>query len=152
MLREKSAGIIIYRQNKKREYLLLHYQGEKGNDYWDFPKGHVEKGETDEQAALREAKEETGLQDLKIIPGFKEKMTYYFKKGKDLIYKEVVFFTAEAQPDSKIAISAEHIGFAWHDYKTAVETATYKTAKELIEKTELFLNKKEKSGLRRFFQ
>ena len=49
---EKSAGAIIFRKNKKIKYLLLHYPSAsktQAKDYWDFPKGHIEKGETIEQ-------------------------------------------------------------------------------------------------------
>jgi len=46
--------------------------------YWEFPKGKLEPGETDEAAAHRELKEETGL-EVTLIPDFKETITYRFR-------------------------------------------------------------------------
>ena len=57
MKREKSAGAIVFRKEKEPVYLLLHYEAK----HWDFPKGHVEKNETDEQTVRREIQEETGI-------------------------------------------------------------------------------------------
>ena len=49
------------------QYLLLKHRA----GHWNFPKGLIEKGEKLEQAALREVKEEAGLENLKFIKGFK---------------------------------------------------------------------------------
>ena len=61
----KSCGVIPFRQNgAEKEFLLLL----QTNHCWSFPKGHMEAGETEEQTALRELREETGLY-AKLIPG-----------------------------------------------------------------------------------
>ena len=58
MIREKSSGAVVFRQaGKKIKYLLLHYE----SGHWDFPRGHIERGETEQITAAREIKEETGL-------------------------------------------------------------------------------------------
>ena len=55
----QSAGIVVYYQeNKHIEYLVLQYAA----GHWDFEKGHIETGETKEEAAKRELMEEAGLQ------------------------------------------------------------------------------------------
>jgi tRNA nucleotidyltransferase (CCA-adding enzyme) len=53
----KKCGIICYDTDAKK-YLLVH--GVKSHK-WGFPKGHMEKGETEEETALREFREETGI-------------------------------------------------------------------------------------------
>lgn len=74
---ERSAGtIIFYKSGRRIEYLLIQYHAK----YWDFPRGHVEKGESDQETAKREIKEETGLKDLIFIPGFERKVSWFFKK------------------------------------------------------------------------
>ena len=83
MPREKSAGAIIFRRDDGNiYYLLLNYmpteKGKRGQ--WGFAKGHVETGETEEETAKREIFEETGLRELKFIPGFKKLEKYIFKK------------------------------------------------------------------------
>ena len=82
MPRENSAGAIIFRiENWVTYYLLLHYPSK----HWEFAKGHIEKGEDSGQAAVREIQEETGLQDVKILPGFQEHSKYFFRKSYNLV-------------------------------------------------------------------
>jgi 8-oxo-dGTP pyrophosphatase MutT (NUDIX family) len=71
---EKSAGAVIFRkEGGKIYYLLLYYQSgaRRPHPYWDFPKGHIEKGEKPEDTARREVKEETGLKNIDIIEDFR---------------------------------------------------------------------------------
>lgn len=55
---QKAGCIVLQKQNNKLQVLLIFRQ--KFND-WSFPKGHIEPGETGEQATIRECKEETGI-------------------------------------------------------------------------------------------
>ena len=55
MEQEKSCGAIVI--NKNNKILLVHHNA----GHWDFPKGHIENGETEEQTAIREVKEETNI-------------------------------------------------------------------------------------------
>jgi 8-oxo-dGTP pyrophosphatase MutT (NUDIX family) len=143
---EKSAGAVVFKkEDDKIYYLLLRYQGTShrtDKDYWDLPKGHIEKGETLEETVKREVKEETGLKDVKIVPGFKETIKYFFKWEDKNILKFVTFFTAEAETD-KVEISDEHIGFEWLSYDQALSKVTFKNAKEILKKANDFIIKKE---------
>ena len=69
MLREKSCGALVYRKRKEKYELLLIKH--KSGGHWSFPKGHVESGENELQTALREIKEETGL-DVRLMDGFRQ--------------------------------------------------------------------------------
>jgi len=152
MPREKSAGIIVFRlENSEPRYLLLHYApsepGRKG--HWGFAKGHVEAGETEVQTAKRETKEETGLSDIKIVPGFKETEKYFFRQVYGLkgearkkapwIFKLVIFFLAETSVKD-IEISDEHVGFLWLPFDEALKRITYKNSKELLKKANSFIS------------
>jgi len=99
---EKSAGaVILRREGNKIYYLLLHYpsNAKAPREYWDFPKGHIEKGEKPEETVKREVEEETGLKDIKFVEGFKEWIKYFFKhKGKN-VFKIVTFLLAEAETE-----------------------------------------------------
>ena len=129
MAREHSAGTLIYRSGK---WLLLHYpQG-----HWDFPKGHIEPGESPEKAALRELKEETGLVG-KIVPGFREVITYHFQKKGHSVEKEVTFFLATVSED-RIVLSREHKGSVWLPASDAVKKLTFRNARELLKKALAF--------------
>lgn len=132
---ERSAGIIIFRQLKEgREYLLLHYPG----GHFDFPKGHIEGDETEREAAYRELKEETALEKIVWIEGFREKINYIYMHGAQKMSKDVTFFLARTT-QKKITVSFEHKGHLWLPYKEAYEKTTFKTAKDILEKAEKFL-------------
>jgi len=139
MIYECSAGIITFRQMKThREYLLLHYPG----GHFDFPKGHMEQGETERETALRELKEETGIEDITWIEGYREKINYQYHRGANLMSKDVIFFLGRTR-QKKITISFEHKSAIWLPYEEALQKLTFPSAKELLKKAENFLKKSE---------
>jgi len=137
---EKSVGAVIFKKEKEIEYLLLHYPSsvKSVKDYWDFPKGHIEKDEEELDTLKREVEEETGLKDIKIIEGFKELIRYFFKFQGKTILKTVVFYLAESQSKG-IKISTEHIGNQWLPFEKALAKLNYENAKEILKKANNFL-------------
>ena len=132
---ERSAGAVIFRKEKGRiHYLLLHYQ----SGHWDFPKGNIEKGEKLAETVKRETKEETGLGDIKFIPGFKEWIKYFFKWDGKNIMKFVTFYLVETETKD-VKISGEHVGFKWLPFREALEQLTFKNAKTILQKANNFL-------------
>jgi 8-oxo-dGTP pyrophosphatase MutT (NUDIX family) len=133
----RSAGVVLFREGKKREYLLLHYS----LGHWDLPKGIIEKGEKSLQTALRELKEETGISQAEVLPGFKETVRFFYVwKGKRLL-KFVVFYLAKTWR-KRVELSFEHKGYVWLPYKEAIEKATFDNAKNVLKKAERWLNVK----------
>ena len=117
--------------------MLLNYpQG-----HWDFVKGHVEEGETDMQAAVREAREETGITDLVFKDGFKRtvKYTFYIPGGR-AVHKSVVFFLARTQT-AKVVISDEHRGYSWDTMDAAIKKATFENARKVLEHARDYMDK-----------
>lgn len=136
MIRETSCGIIIFRiNNNKREYLILHYE----EGHFDFPKGHIEEGETELKTAFRELEEETGIREPKLIHSFYEQINYSYRRGDQNYTKQVTFFLALTSPNQEITLSGEHIGYEWLPFAKAVNTITYANAKNLLRKAEKFL-------------
>ena len=134
--KEKSCGIVTFRVRENvREYLFL----ERSQGFLDYTKGHIENGETDLEAAIRETREECGLSP-KIIEGFKEVMNYRYRRSGKTSDKEVVMFLGEVEPRSQVRISDEHIGHVWLTYQKAMESLTFKNQRDLLEKAERFLN------------
>ncbi len=134
MRREKSAGAVIFRRDSRVEYLLLKY----GAGHWDFVKGHIEEGESEIETLLREAEEETGISELEIIPGFREKIEYFYRWGGELVHKEVIFYLAEAKT-GEVRLSYEHVDYAWLPFEEAYERVTYANAKRVLKAARDFL-------------
>lgn len=133
---EKSAGIIIFRrQNNQNYYLLL----EDGLGYWGFSKGHVERGETLEETARREGREETGLEDIQLKEGFKKWIRYIFRRDGERIFKLVCFFLGEVKT-SKVTLSFEHQNYRWLPYQEAQQQLSFKNTKDLLKKAQGFLS------------
>lgn len=142
---EKSVGAVVYRRSEQgRLYLLLHYPGEgPRGGHWDFPKGHVEKGESEQETMRREVQEETGMRDLTIISGFRNLTSYFYiarsnereerkrEKRCIFIYKRVVFYLIETK-ENVVTISDEHLDHLWLSFGKAREKLTYHNARHVL--------------------
>ena len=137
---ERSAGaVVFYAENEfaDPDYLLLNYTA----GHWDFPKGNIEAGEVERQAAAREIREETGITDVEFIEGFRMKIGYRYRHGRRIVQKEVVLFLARAKTNN-VVLSHEHIGYAWKKYEDALERLTYRNAKNLLAAAKDFLRQR----------
>ena len=133
---EKSCGAVIYREYKDEiQYLIISHQGD---GHWCFPKGHVEKKETEEETAIREVREETGLK-VKLFTDFRKQIRYNPKENVD---KEVVFFLAKAK-DKAVDIQLEEISdFKWLGYEGAIDRITYESSKEVLREANNYIKNK----------
>ena len=135
-LYEKSCGGIIFYKTRQNTKILL-VKNNNGR-YWSFPKGHIEEGETEQETAIREIKEETGL-DVTLVQGFRE-ISEYSPFGK--IRKRVVFFLARAFTDN-VKIQEEEIdSYIWVDLQQARKLCSYDNDLRIIEKAELTIHLK----------
>jgi bis(5'-nucleosidyl)-tetraphosphatase len=133
-LEERSAGAVVFRDTPSgRLYLLLQNAGR-----WDFPKGGVEKGESELQTAVREVEEETGLKDLRFVTGFRKAIEYFYRRDGKNIHKQVVYLLAKTEED-EVKISFEHQGYGWSPFKEALERASYGNSKITLTEAEKFI-------------
>lgn len=122
MKKEKSCGSIIINDKK----VLLVY--EKDRNFWGFPKGHIEKNETEIETAIREVKEEVGL-DIEILKEKRYEFKYYVGNN---IEKTCVLFVSFPKTfnvknqESEIELSK------WFTFEEALETLTYDSQKEIL--------------------
>ena len=137
MEHEKSCGAVIFRPGKEVEYLLLNY----GAGHWDFVKGHVEKGESEEDTVRRETLEETGLKKMRFVRDFRERINYFYRRRGATVSKQVVFYLVEAVGDEGVTISGEHVGYEWLPYSKAIARLTYKNARQILQKAEKHLER-----------
>lgn len=105
--RETSAGGVVFRVADGRQLFLL-IRDSYGN--WGFPKGHLERGERADTAALREVMEETGLRAVSVV-GAIDTIEWTFRFRGTLIHKRCHFFLMEsssgvAKPQQSEGITA----------------------------------------------
>lgn len=128
---EKSCGIILVNND---DILLLHYP----SGHWDFPKGHVDGEEKEEDTARRELLEETGISDVIFIDGFRYATSYHYRRGRHIYHKKVVYFLGKTNKID-VTISHEHQGFKWCNWKESLETLTFINSQSILTEAERFL-------------
>ena len=126
MTREFSAGGIVF--NNQNQVLLT--QNRKGD--WQFPKGHIKKAETIKQAALREVREEGGV-EAKIIEKIGDSKYIINFNGHE-IFKTVTLFLMDYLSGDIKNHDHEVVDSQWLDAKKALETLTFNSDKILLEK------------------
>ena len=122
--KEKSCGCIIIKDKK----VLLVF--EKNRSFWGFPKGHMEDGETEIETALREVKEEVGL-DVEIDK--KKRYTLNYVIGNE-IDKTTVLYIAKAKNEKIIMQESEIENTKWCSFEEALNTLTFDDWKEMFKK------------------
>ncbi|MEA3272052.1 MAG: NUDIX domain-containing protein [Patescibacteria group bacterium] len=133
---EVSAGGIVFKKTKKG--LFIAFILDPFNK-WTFAKGHAEKGEKSELAALRETEEETGFKNLKVID-YLGKIDFWFKdvfkeKGKT-IHKFVYYYLMEAPVDA-VAKPQKYEKIQevkWVSVDKALEFSSYKDVEKVLKK------------------
>lgn len=132
---EKSCGAVVFINNGgEPEFLVIQ---QNINIYWGYPKGHMIEGETEEETALREVKEETGL-EVDILSGFKHRIEY---KPRPDIAKEVIFFLGKAKGKNVIIDKSEIQSYQWVTFETGLRKVTHEVSKELLKEAYEYIKK-----------
>lgn len=149
---EQSAGIIPFRRREGQiEFLLLHSQMVRNPDAaWEFPKGGIEEGENEQEAALREIREETCMTDVALLPDFRDQVEYRYRRNGQNIEKTVIFFLGEAKDWSAIpenAPSREHnhhprdgVWFCWNRERITSSKLFHPGMRSLLGRASFFLH------------
>lgn len=132
-LYERSCGAVVYRFiNNEVRYLLIK---NRRSAHWGFPKGHVEKGETNEQTAIREVLEETGIH-IKILPSFASKSDYTIQ-GK--VEKTVLIYLAKTNDTQTIIQKEEIEDYVWLSFDKAMDTLRFVNDRSILENARTYL-------------
>ena len=136
MIEATSAGAILFRDTRgRREYLLL--KSRPGD--WEFPKGGIEGEEELQQTAIREVTEEAGIEDFRLLDGFRQDYDYVFEANGNTIHKTVHLFVAKSF-EASAELSKEHRDMQWRDYEQAINTITQDGPREILRDAHDFLD------------
>jgi 8-oxo-dGTP pyrophosphatase MutT (NUDIX family) len=134
-----SAGGVTYREVEGSFQVVLISVGEEGR--WQLPKGTPDRGESNEQTALREVREETGLQTELVEPI--DKIEYWFYvKGKTnpvRIHKHVYFFLLRYLSGDTQDHDHEVNEARWVDLQQAEAMLTFESEKKVLAKARQIL-------------
>lgn len=135
MTEERSAGAVVFkREGGKIYYLLLLYN----EGHWGLPKGKVEEGESDKDAAIREIKEETDIDVSNFEEGFEELIHYTYKRKSKKIYKTVLYFLTEYRK-GKVTLSNEHVSYKWLKLNDSLDYINFDNLRRVVKNADNFL-------------
>jgi 8-oxo-dGTP pyrophosphatase MutT (NUDIX family) len=132
LIKEISAGGVVYKKNERGFDVVL--ISVRNGQAWCLPKGIVDKGETTEEAAAREVKEETGLTGSIIDKLGDVNYWYYIKEENIKCRKTVHFYLMEYISGDTADHDSEVDEAGWFTIESALKKLTYKGDRAMVEK------------------
>ena len=140
--RATSAGGVVHRTVDGRlQIILLHRRSPR---LWALPKGTPDSGETTEETALRETREETGL-EVEIEAPLRS-IRYYFVRGTTRFHKTVHFFLMRPTGGALEDHDAEFDEVRWLDLAEALALMSHATERSVVEEAARLLGGATASG------
>lgn len=126
---ETSAGGVVYRLQDGEPYFLLIRDSYRN---WGFPKGHLETDEAPDAAAVREVREETGL-DTVILDGEIDTIDWFFRFRGKLVHKVCHFYLMHTDHERTTPQRAEGItACRWARFDEAEQMVSYANARDVL--------------------
>jgi mutator protein MutT len=142
---EISAGAVVFEFINQMPEIVIYSR--KNATEWCLPKGKIEQGETAQHAAIREVREETGLQGLIIEPLEDIHYQYQDKKRDLLIEKTVHFFLMKKQTEISQKYDPEVESVVWLSIDKALEKLSFESERRVVSKAGKLLRKKDINDL-----
>jgi len=131
VVREPTAGGVIFRRNAKTkavEILLI----QDAKNRWTIPKGHIEEGETAKETAEREVREETGLQEMKVL-NWLGKINFRYRRQQSLVLMTTEIFLIQALGDTDQLKPEDWMnGIKWFEANEALDKIEYDDIGKII--------------------
>jgi diadenosine hexaphosphate hydrolase (ATP-forming) len=142
VVREPTAGGIVFRHLAGKEVEMLLIQDAK--DRWTIPKGHIEEGESAKDTARREIREETGLENIKVL-GWLGKINFRYRRQQSLVLMTTEIFLVHATGKTDNLKPEDWMnGIKWFSTSEALDKIEYEDIGKIIL---LGLKKIRQSGL-----
>lgn len=130
VVREPTSGGVIFRRNAKGAVEILLIQDAK--DRWTIPKGHIEEGETAKETAEREIREETGLQEMKVL-NWLGKINFRYRRQQSLVLMTTDIFLVHGQGNTDKLKKEEWMnGIRWFPATEALDKIEYEDIGKII--------------------
>ena len=130
IVREPTAGGIVFRRDEKGAVEILLIQDAK--DRWTIPKGHIEEGETAQQAARREIGEEAGLHQVDLL-GWLGKIHFRYRRIDKLVLMTTQIYLVRAMGDTDNIQKEEWMnGIQWFKFHDALDAIEYEDIGKLM--------------------
>lgn len=130
IVREPTAGGVVWRRNKNDEIEILLIQDAK--DRWTIPKGHIEEGETAQQTARREIGEEAGLKEVEL-QGWLGKIHFRYRRIDKLVLMTTQIYLVKAQGNTNDIKKEEWMnGIQWFGFNDALDKIEYDDIAKLM--------------------
>ncbi len=138
---ETAYGFIpFYKDEHELKVFLIHQYGSGGDTLWTFPKGRGEEGETPIQTALRELKEETGLEIDSYDESKKVSTSYSFVRRGEQIEKTSTYYLGFVKNPQFVIQEAEVKEAGWFTIEEARVQLTFPDYKKLLDEALRLLN------------
>ncbi|RWZ82030.1 MAG: NUDIX domain-containing protein [Candidatus Chaera renei] len=130
VVREATAGGVVFRLNEQKQVEILLIQDPR--ERWTIPKGHIEEGETAQETAVREIKEEAGLSDTEVLCWL-GKIHFRYRRLKTLVLMTTQIYLVRAKGDTDAIKKEDYMNsIQWFPFNEALDKIEYEDIGKLM--------------------